>query len=138
MTANNKRAIKGMKIFTVGQIIISALVIPSIVLTPSIALLASSKGLKIYLTVDTNLIDDVRIDTCQHGDRVFIHDAIIHSGANEVTLQYPSGLIDPGEFRICVRSNNYDESTCDTGNNSDAKQLVSNPRLELNKIEQFL
>ena len=111
-----------MKIFTVGQIIISALVISSIVLTPSIALEASSKGLKLYLTVDTNLNDDVRIDTYQHGDRVFTHDAIIHSGANEVTLQYPSGLIDTGEFRICVRSNNYDESTCDTGNNSDAKQ----------------
>jgi hypothetical protein len=111
-----------MKIFTVGQIIISALVISSIVLIPSIALQASSKGLMLYLTVDTNLNDDVRIDTYQHRDRVFTHDAIIHSGANEVTLQYPSGLIDTGEFRICVRSNNYDESTCDTGNNSDAKQ----------------
>jgi hypothetical protein len=41
-----------MKIFTVGQIIISALVISSIVLTPSTTLHASSKGLKIYLTVD--------------------------------------------------------------------------------------
>jgi hypothetical protein len=111
-----------MKIFTVGQIIISTLVISSIVLTPSIALLASSKGLKLYLTVDTNLNDDVIISTYQHGDRVFTHEAVIHSGSNEVTLQYPGGLIDTGEFRICVRSNNYDESACDTGYNSEAKQ----------------
>jgi hypothetical protein len=81
-----------------------------------------SPGLKLYLTVDTNLNDDVRINTYQHGDRVFTHDAVIHSGSNEVTLRYPSGLIDTGEFRICVRSNNYDESACDTGYNSEAKQ----------------
>ena len=37
-------------------------------------------------------------------------------------MQYPSGLIDTGEFRICVRANNYDESACDTGYNSEAKQ----------------
>jgi hypothetical protein len=111
-----------MKIFTVGQIIISVLVISSIVLTPSIALQASSKGLKLYLTVDTNLNDDVRINTYQHGDRFFTHDASIHSGSNEVTLQYPSGLIDTGEFCICATSNNYDELACGTGYNSEAKQ----------------
>ena len=52
----------------------------------------------------------------------YTHDAVIHSGSNEVTLQYLSGLIDTGEFRICVTSNNYGESTCDTGYNSEAKQ----------------
>ena len=31
-------------------------------------------------------------------------------------------LIDTGEFRICVRSNNYNESACATGYNSEAKQ----------------
>jgi hypothetical protein len=82
---------------------------------PSTALHASSKGLKIYLTIDTNLNDDVLINTYQHGDKVLTHDAIIHSGLNEVTLQYPSGLIDTGEFRICIRSNNCDESACSTG-----------------------
>ena len=93
-----------MKIFVVGMIIVSALVMSSIVLTPSTALQASSKGLKLYLTVDTNLNDDVRINTYQQGDRVFTHDAVIHSGSNEVTFQYPSGLIDTGEFRVCVRA----------------------------------
>ena len=111
-----------MKLFTTEMIIISALVVSSVLLTPSIALLASSKGLKLYLTVDTNLNDDVRINTHQYGDRVFTHEAVVHSGSNEVTLQYPSGLIDTGEFRICVTSNNYDESACDTGYNSEAKQ----------------
>jgi hypothetical protein len=96
----------------------TTLVLSSIALTPTTTLQASSKGLKLYLTIDTNLNDDVRINTYQHGDRVFTHDSVIHSGSNEVTLQYPSGLIDTAEFRICVRSNNYDESTCDTGYNS--------------------
>jgi hypothetical protein len=90
-----------MKIFTVGLIIISVLVMASMVLTPSTALQASSKGLKLYLTVDTNLNDAVRINTYQHGDRVFTHDAVIHSGSNEVILQYPNSLIDMGEFRMC-------------------------------------
>jgi hypothetical protein len=70
----------------------------------------------------TNLNDDVRINTYQHEDRVFTHDAVIHSGSNEVTLQYPNGLIDTGEIRICIRANNYDVSACDTRYNSEAKQ----------------
>ena len=111
-----------MKIITVGIIIVSALVMSSIALTPSTTLQASSKGLKLYLTVDTNLNDDVRIYTYQYGDRAFTHDAVIHSGLNEVTLRYPSGLIDTGEFRICVRTMNYDKSACDIGYNSEAKQ----------------
>lgn len=32
----------------------------------------------------------------------------------------PGGLIDTGEFRICVRSNNLDELACGTGYNSEA------------------
>jgi hypothetical protein len=111
-----------MKTFAVGLIIIFVLVMSNIVITPPTSLLASSKGLKLYLTVDTNLNGDIRIDTFQYGDSVFTHDAVIHSGSNEVTLQYPSGMIDTGEFRICVRANNYDVSTCDFGYNSEAKQ----------------
>jgi hypothetical protein len=41
-----------MKIFTIGLIIISVLVMSSIALTTPTALQASSKGLKLYLTVD--------------------------------------------------------------------------------------
>ena len=111
-----------MKIFVVGMMVVSVLVMSSMLLTPSIALQASSKGLKLYLIIDTNLNDDVMINTYQHGDRVFTHDAVIHSGSNEVILQYPNGLIDTGEFRICIRSNNHDESACNTGYNSEVKQ----------------
>jgi hypothetical protein len=68
-----------MKIFTVKLIIISALAMASMVLTPSTALQASSKGLKLYLTVDTNLNDEVIISTYQYGNRVFTHDAFIHT-----------------------------------------------------------
>ena len=111
-----------MKMFGVVMIIVSALVMSSIALTPSTTVLASSKGLKLYLTRDTNLNEDVRINTYQYGDKIFTHDAVIHSGSNEVTLQYPNGLIDTGEFRICVRAMNYDQSACDIGYNSEAKQ----------------
>ena len=111
-----------MKLFTVGLIIVSALVISIIALTPLTGLQASSKGLKLYLIVDTNLNDDVRINTYQNGDRAFTHDAVIHSGSNEVTLQYPSGLIDTGEFRVCIRAIDFDKSACDNAYNSEAKQ----------------
>src|ERR671919_1764615 len=111
-----------MKIFVAGLVMIFALVMSSIALPPSTALQASGKGLKLYLTIETNLNDDVGINTYQYGDRVFTHDAVIHSGSNEVTLQYPSGLIDTGEFRICVKAMDYDESACNTGYNSEAKQ----------------
>jgi hypothetical protein len=104
------------------MVIISALAVASMILVPSTALQASSKGPKLYLTIDTNLNDDVTISTYQYGDKVFTHNAVIHSGSNQVTLQYPSGLIDTGEFRICVRENNYDASACDIGYNSEAKQ----------------
>jgi hypothetical protein len=111
-----------MKKFVVGMIIVSALVMSGIALIPSTVLQASSKGLKLYLTIDTNLNDDVIINTYQYGDRVYTHDGFVNTGKNEITLQYPSGLINTGEFRICVRAMDYDESACDTGYNSEAKQ----------------
>jgi hypothetical protein len=78
-----------MKIFTIGLILISALVMASIALTPLTVLQASSKGLKLYLTIDTNLNDDVIINTYQYGDRVYTHDGFVNRGKNEITLQYP-------------------------------------------------
>jgi hypothetical protein len=111
-----------MKIFAVGILIISALIMSNTVITPPTSLLASSKGLKIYLTVETNLNDDAKINTYQYGDRVFVHEAVLHSGSNEVILQYPSSLIDTGELHICVNAKDYDESACGTGYNSEAKQ----------------
>jgi hypothetical protein len=60
-----------IKIFTIGLIIISAQVMASITLTPPATLYASSKGLKLYLTIDTNLNDDVRINTYQYEDNLY-------------------------------------------------------------------
>ena len=114
-----------MKIFTVGLIIISAVIMSSIILTPSITLLASSKGLKVYLTVDTNLNDGVQINTYQYDDKVFTHHAFVHSGTNEVDLQYPKGLIDTGEFRVCVKADQYDRSNCEYSYNSVEKKPES-------------
>ena len=48
-----------MKIFVVRMIVVSTLVMSSIALPPSTALQASSKGLMLYLIVDTNLNDDI-------------------------------------------------------------------------------
>ena len=67
-----------MKIFTIGLIIISALAVVSMILTPSTALQASNKGLKLYLTIDTNLNDDVIINTYQYGDGVYTHDGFVN------------------------------------------------------------
>ena len=51
-----------------------------------------------------------------------MHDGFVNTGRNEVTLEYPSRLIDTGEFRICVNALNVDESACDSAYNSEAKQ----------------
>ena len=114
-----------MKIFTVGLIIIFAVIMSSIILTPSITSLASSKGLKLYLTVDINLNYGVQINTYQYDDKVFTHHAFVHSGTNEVDLQYPKGLIDTGEFRVCVRADQYDRSNCEYSYNSVEKKPES-------------
>jgi hypothetical protein len=44
------------------------------------------------------------------------------SGSNEVTLQYPDGLIENDRFRICVKSLNFDKSSCDSGFNGEEKR----------------
>ena len=60
-----------MKIYAIGIIVVFTLILSSIALTPTTPLQASSKGLKLYLTVDTNLNDDVRINTYQHGESLY-------------------------------------------------------------------
>jgi hypothetical protein len=75
-----------MRIFRVGLIIVSVMIVTSMVPNIPTVVQASSKGLKLHLTVDANLNGDVIISTYQYGNRVFTHDAVIHSGSNEVTL----------------------------------------------------
>ena len=113
----------GMKILTVGLIIISALVMSSAILTSSAALHASSKGLKLYLTIDTDLpSQDITIDTEQFGQLVYGHDGLMNTGINEYTLEYPSGLVENGDFRICVTTVNNDWYNCADGYNSKEKK----------------
>jgi hypothetical protein len=112
-----------VKIITAG-LIIFVLVTSSIVLTPSTALQASSKGLKLYLTVDTNMYDqDITIFTNQYGYEIYNHDGYMYTGANEYSLNYPRHLVEDGPLEICVQaSQGAKYAYCGDGYNSDAKQ----------------
>jgi hypothetical protein len=72
--------------------------------------------------LESDLNDEVRINTYQYEDSVYTHDGFVNTGRNEITLEYPSRLINTGEFRICVNALNSDESACDSAYNSEAKQ----------------
>lgn len=112
--------VKGLKIVTVG-LIISGLVVSGILLTSTTLLQASSTGLKLYLTVDTNLRNqDIEIETYQRGDNIYGHNGFMITGSNEYTLNYPNGLIDTGSFQVCINTN--DGRFCGDGNNSEQKQ----------------
>ena len=83
---------------------------------------ASSKGLKLYLTVNTNLPNqDIGIDTYQYGNRIYSHSGFINTGTNEITLNYPRDLVDNGPFRICIGTWN-DGQACGDGYNSEEKK----------------
>jgi hypothetical protein len=113
---------KSINVISVGLIIV-VLFISSIVLLPSSTLHATSKGLKLYLTVDTDLLgQDIRIDTEQHGRWVYGHDGFVNTGLNEYTLEYPRDLIENGEFQICVTTQNDDWYNCGEGYNSREKK----------------
>jgi hypothetical protein len=113
---------KSMKIITFG-LIISVLAISNLALTSLPVLQASSSGLKLYLTVDTNLrSQDIRIDTEQYGTWIHSDLGFLTPGLNEYTLQYPRGLIENGDFRICVTVLGDDWYKCGNGYNSSEKK----------------
>src|SRR5919106_1995316 len=93
-----------MKIFTVRLIIIFALATNSMVLLLPTALQASSKGLNLHLTVNTNLeSQDIAIITQQPSqNEIYRHDDFLFTGRNEYTLQYPDNIVDSGPFVICI------------------------------------
>lgn len=110
-----------MKRITVG-LLISSMVIFSIILTSSTSLQASSKGLKLYLTIDTDLNNqDISIATYQYGNKIYDHNGFMNTGVNEYTLNYPRHLVDNGQFEICIFTSN-DGSYCGSGYNSEAKK----------------
>ena len=82
---------------------------------------AGEKGLKLYLTVDTNIRNqDIGIETYQHGRNIYSHDGFMNAGLNEYTLNYPNGFIDIGQFQICIQTN--DGRFCGDGFNSEEKR----------------
>jgi hypothetical protein len=84
-----------------------------------------AKGLKLYLTIDTNLANQpIRIDTNQYGQTVYSHSGSMNPGRNEITLQYPNHLVDNGPFEICVGTWNNGQS-CGNGNNGEEKKPES-------------
>jgi hypothetical protein len=95
-----------MKVVAIGMIIF-ILIMSSIAITPLTTLHASSKGLKLYLKVDTNQASQgANIDTYQYGNQVYGHNGFVNTGINEFTLEYPSRLIDTRNFRIRVTLDN--------------------------------
>lgn len=64
---------------------------------------AHAKGLKVDLTVVTNLVSQsVSIHTYQFGGLVYTHDSSIYNGITNINLQYPDDLIKTGNFQICI------------------------------------
>lgn len=88
-----------------------------VLLTSTTVLQASSTGLKLHLAVDTNLrSQDIGIETYQDGRNIYDHDGFMNTGSNEYTLNYPNGLVNIGQFEICINTN--DGRFCGDGFNS--------------------
>ncbi len=87
----------GMKIYVVGIVV------------------ANSKGLKLYLTVDSNQgSQDGTIQTSQYGRVVDTRPQYITQGNYQYELRYQKGQVDNGDFQICVTLNNG-VNNCNTG-----------------------
>jgi hypothetical protein len=86
-----------MKIFAVGMIIIST------VLMATITNDVFAKGLKVYLTVDSNQRPkEGTVLTYQYDRVVDTRLDWIEQGITQLTLNYQEDQIDNGEFQICV------------------------------------
>jgi hypothetical protein len=115
----------GMKIYVVGIIVVFTLVLSSIALTPTTALQASSKGLKLYLTVDSNQgSQDGTIQTSPYGRVVDTRLQYITQGNYQYELRYQKGQVDNGDFQICVTLNNG-VNNCNTGYDGPEKKPVN-------------
>jgi hypothetical protein len=103
-----------MKTFAVGVIIIST------VLMSTTTNDVFAKGLKVYLTVDSNQrSQDATISTYQYDRVVDTRLDWIEQGITQLTLNYQEDQADNGEFRICVTLNDGPEGC---GNGYDVKE----------------
>lgn len=83
---------------------------------------ASSKGLKVFLTIENSQpSQNGRVAIFQDGSLMTSNEYFINSGRSELTLQYPSGWIDTGSFEICIRLSDGAEG-CGDGYNSPEKK----------------
>ena len=83
---------------------------------------ASSKGLKVFLTIENSQpSQNGRVAIFQDGNLMTSNEYFINSGRSELTLQYPSGWIDTGSFEICIRLSDGAEG-CGDGYNSPEKK----------------
>lgn len=115
--------LKRINVTSVGLviIIIVALITSSVVLQQQ--QLVYAKGLKVFLTINTNQrSQDVRIETYQHGNQIDTRTGFINTGITELTLQYTEGLIETGDFRICVTALSDNLYACRNGYNSEEKK----------------
>lgn len=85
----------------------------------------SKKGLKVYLTVNSNLAGQtVEIDTFQFDKWVQTHDSYVDNGYTEFELNYPNDVVVNGEFEVCVYAVSADIESCGFGYDSPAKEPV--------------
>jgi hypothetical protein len=80
-----------------------------------------AKGLKVYLTVDSNQrSQDATIRTYQYDQVVDTRLDWIEQGITQLTLNYQEDQIDNGEFEICVKLLDGPEG-CSNGYDSEEK-----------------
>ena len=72
-------------IVAIGSITLITLIVSGIVLQE-----VQAKGLKVYLTVDTNLpSQNLRMETYQFRNVVYSHEGFMNNVITDFTLQYP-------------------------------------------------
>ena len=112
-----------MNVTSVGLVIIMIVALITSSIISQQQQLVYAKGLKVFLTIDTNQrSQDVRIETYQHGDQIDTRTGFINTGITELTLQYTEGLVETGDFRICVTALSDNLYACGNGYNSKEKK----------------
>jgi hypothetical protein len=91
--------------------------------TTTTDIFASGKGLRVFLSVNTNLAaQDVKIITTQYDQRIQTNDGYMNNGYTQFELEYDKGMVENGEFKVCVHAPNGGIQECTTGYNSKASR----------------
>lgn len=111
------------------KIIVFSFVAAAVFLAPTLlatdVLAGGSKGLRVFLTVNTNLASQpIGIDTYQFDRFIATHDSYLDSGGTQIELNYEKGEIVNGEFEICVYPSMVDMEKCANGYDSEAREPV--------------